>query len=521
MNPEDLSVKAERSQDSAEQLSPVWEDSASATQFKSGMEAERHDGLSNGNRLPDQNFSAGVDAYYHHPPLQQHGSQETTQYHTAPQMHTDSAYSPQSSFEAPSEQASYVAPPQPPPTARKQSQRQRSGNLSMLRVPPKIADKYVNLLVVGESGLGKTTFIRNCFADLLNEDFELLDASWGSMTEFKDSPSVFCTHLPAIEVPEALIRLRYSVQDVPGYGDDMAYENSDSYVSEILALVRQQNIHQCNETQGILLEELEFKHMYDACIYFVSPHQLKPRDLKFMASISKVVPVIPVIAKADCMTIEERQSFRNHINASLEKPSYSSAEGASEAIEVFKFPEEVMEAAEAAGNPLPFAVVGSRDTDDVEGDDMPLRHYPWGTCLPLRKEHSDAVFFRKTVLEYGFHALREEKKARYIAFRDSLLQADKQQEQSQQQKQEKLQQQQQQMQARQAEEDAYYAQQQTELASSGRKNSSKSSSVSQQSSIPDYSQGLVPPTPSKKPYEEYNSKKNTNFFGLKKKDLSY
>ncbi len=186
MNPEDLSVKAERSQDSAEQLSPVWEDSASATQFKSGrfrtdnsssavctllgtcrsshaaaciaftdcktlirshkliilmmlllgMEAERHNGLSNGNRLPDQNFSAGVDAYYHHPPLQQHGSQETTQYHTAPQMHTDSAYSPQSSFEAPSEQASYVAPPQPPPTARKQSQRQRSGNLSMLRVSP-------------------------------------------------------------------------------------------------------------------------------------------------------------------------------------------------------------------------------------------------------------------------------------------------------------------------------------------------------------------------------------------------
>lgn len=86
-----------------------------------------------------------------------------------------------------------------------------------LQVPPKIAEKYVNLLVVGESGLGKTTFIRNCFSDLLHEDFELSDASWGSMTEFKDSPSVFCTHLPAIEVPEALIRLRYSVQDVPGY----------------------------------------------------------------------------------------------------------------------------------------------------------------------------------------------------------------------------------------------------------------------------------------------------------------
>lgn len=94
---------------------------------------------------------------------------------------------------------------------------QTSLTKACLQVPPKIAEKYVNLLVVGESGLGKTTFIRNCFSDLLHEDFELSDASWGSMTEFKDSPSVFCTHLPAIEVPEALIRLRYSVQDVPGY----------------------------------------------------------------------------------------------------------------------------------------------------------------------------------------------------------------------------------------------------------------------------------------------------------------
>ena len=65
-----------------------------------------------------------------------------------------------------------------------------------------------------------------------------------------------------------------------------------------------------------------------------------------------------------------------------------------EAIDIFKFPEEVLGTAEAAGLPLPFAVVGSREEEEVEGDIVPLRHYPWGTCLPSRKEHSDAVFFR-------------------------------------------------------------------------------------------------------------------------------
>lgn len=70
------------------------------------------------------------------------------------------------------------------------------------------------------------------------------------------------------------------------YGDDLLYENSDSYIAEVLELIGKQNVRQCLETQGILLDELEFKHMFDCCLYFISPHQLKPVDLKFMAAIS-------------------------------------------------------------------------------------------------------------------------------------------------------------------------------------------------------------------------------------------
>ena len=121
------------------------------------------------------------------------------------------------------------------------------------------------------------------------------------------------------------------------------------------------------------------------------------------------------------------------------------------------------------------------------------------------------------MLEYGFHALREEKKARYIAFRDSLLQSEKAQEQSQQQKQQQSQQAQQAQQAQQTQEEAYYAQQQHELSSqAGRKGGS--GKISPPSSTSDYSSSMLPPTPAKKPYDEYNSKKNTNFFGLKKKN---
>lgn len=122
------------------------------------------------------------------------------------------------------------------------------------------------------------------------------------------------------------------------------------------------------------------------------------------------------------------------------------------------------------------------------------------------------------MLEYGFHALREEKKARYIAFRDSLQ--EQAQEQSQQQKQQQSQQEKQAQQAQQAQEEAYYAQQQQDLSTQAGRKGGSSGRVSPPSSNSDYSSTMLPPTPGRKPYDEAynNSKKNTNFFGLKKKN---
>ena len=63
-------------------------------------------------------------------------------------------------------------------------------------------------------------------------------------------------------------------------------------------------------------------------------------------------------------------------------------------IEIFKFPDEVMVAAEALGLAPPFAIMASNTMEMVEDQLCPVRHYSWGTCMPLMKEHSDAYFFR-------------------------------------------------------------------------------------------------------------------------------
>ena len=51
------------------------------------------------------------------------------------------------------------------------------------------------------------------------------------------------------------------------------------------------------------------------CLYFISPygHGLKPMDLEFMKELSTKVNVIPVIDKADCLSIKEVKNMKARI----------------------------------------------------------------------------------------------------------------------------------------------------------------------------------------------------------------
>lgn len=48
------------------------------------------------------------------------------------------------------------------------------------------------------------------------------------------------------------------------------------------------------------------------CLYFINPtgHALRPIDVIVMKKLSEVVNVVPVIAKSDSLTIEERDNFK-------------------------------------------------------------------------------------------------------------------------------------------------------------------------------------------------------------------
>lgn len=51
------------------------------------------------------------------------------------------------------------------------------------------------------------------------------------------------------------------------------------------------------------------------CLYFIAPtgHSLKAIDIIVMKKLSEVVNVVPIIAKSDSFTLEERELFKQRV----------------------------------------------------------------------------------------------------------------------------------------------------------------------------------------------------------------
>ena len=55
----------------------------------------------------------------------------------------------------------------------------------------------------------------------------------------------------------------------------------------------------------------------DVAVYFIAPHRLKQMDCQFMAELSKVIPVLPVLAKARAASALLTQSLPWHLHTGM------------------------------------------------------------------------------------------------------------------------------------------------------------------------------------------------------------
>lgn len=244
------------------------------------------------------------------------------------------------------------------------------------------------LMVVGESGLGKSTLVNSLFLTDLYPERIIPDAVEKQKQTVKLEAST-------VEIEERGVKLRLTVVDTPGFGD--AIDNSDSF-SAILEYIDEQYERFLRDESGLNRRNIVDNRIH-CCFYFISPfgHGLKPLDVEFMKKLHSKVNIVPVIAKADCLTKKEILRLKCRILAEIEEHGikiYPLPDCDSDEDEDYK--EQVKQLKEA----VPFAVCGANTLLEVKGKKVRGRLYPWGVVEVENPEHCDFIKLRTMLITH-------------------------------------------------------------------------------------------------------------------------
>ncbi|KAI5955679.1 CDC12 [Candida jiufengensis] len=238
------------------------------------------------------------------------------------------------------------------------------------------------IMVCGESGLGKTTFINTLFHT--------------SLKTHKNSNQNNPHQTTTIEVTKAILeeknfKLNLNVIDTPGFGNNV--DNTDSYqpIIEFLDERYSNYLDQINQPIRQDVKDLRV----NACLYFIRPsgHSLKPLDIEIMKKLSTRVNLIPVIAKADTLSRNEMDIFKTRIREIIEAQDIS----------IYTPPLELDDPASAEHakqliESMPFAIIGSEEEIEINGKFVRARKYPWGIVEVENDNHCDFKKLRSLLL---------------------------------------------------------------------------------------------------------------------------
>ncbi|KAG8192484.1 hypothetical protein JTE90_018010 [Oedothorax gibbosus] len=248
------------------------------------------------------------------------------------------------------------------------------------------------LMVVGEAGLGKSTLINSMFlTDIYSSEHP------GPSHRIKKTLQV---ETSKVLLKESGVNLLLTVVDTPGFGD--AVDNSHCWqpISEYIENKYEEYLNAESRVHRTTLPDGRVQ----CCLYFIAPsgHGLKPLDVEFMKRLHDRVNIIPIIAKADTMTPEECHFFKKQILAEI----------AQNQIKIYEFPdcdedEEDNRQQKIMKDRVPFAVVGSNTTIDVNGKQVRGRRYPWGVAEVENMEHCDFLALRNMLLRTHMQDLKD------------------------------------------------------------------------------------------------------------------
>ncbi|KAG0021024.1 cell division control protein [Entomortierella chlamydospora] len=268
-------------------------------------------------------------------------------------------------------------------------------------------------MVVGESGLGKTTFMNTLFNADLKE--EIPTKKLHSTQTVQIQPSYY-------ELIEDGVLLNLCIVDTPGFGDEL---NRERNLTPIIEYIDQQYAEYMKaERQPGFRKSIPDTRVH-AVLYFLAPtgHGLKELDVKALRTLSQKVNVIPVIAKADTMTAEEKIAFKSLLLRDFEE--YRIDTFPSSHLDEVDGAEELL-VGHTNGNMSHSQLLEAKALQSLEAEECvpalivgaSLKGSPTGSFQDLNingnfisivenAEHSDFIYLRELLLETCLHDLVE------------------------------------------------------------------------------------------------------------------
>ncbi|XP_034749955.1 neuronal-specific septin-3 isoform X2 [Etheostoma cragini] len=251
-----------------------------------------------------------------------------------------------------------------------------------------------NIMVVGQSGLGKSTLVNTLFKSKVSRK------SCTPNYEEKISKTVKL-HSVSHVIEEKGVKMKLTVIDTPGFGDQI---NNENCWEPIVKHINEQYEKYLREELHINRKRRIPDSRVHCCIYFLpaTGHRLRPIDVEFMKRLGKIVSIVPVIAKADTLTIEERQEFKERIRQDLA----ANGIGVYPQKEYDDDPEERM-LNNRIRESIPFAVVGTDKEHQVNGNKVLGRKTKWGIIEVENVAHCEFANLRDLLIRSHLQDLKD------------------------------------------------------------------------------------------------------------------
>ncbi|XP_035253206.1 neuronal-specific septin-3 isoform X2 [Anguilla anguilla] len=251
-----------------------------------------------------------------------------------------------------------------------------------------------NIMVVGQSGLGKSTLVNTLFKSKVSRK------SCTPNYEDKISKTVNLQSVSHV-IEERGVKMKLTVIDTPGFGDQI---NNENCWEPIVEYINEQYEKYLKEELNVNRKRRIPDTRVHCCVYFLpaTGHWLRPLDVEFMRRLGLIVSIVPVIAKADALTIEERLEFKQRIRKDLQAngirvyPQTEYDEDGDDRIMNDKIREKI-----------PFAVVGTDKEHQVNGNKVLGRKTKWGIIEVENVAHCEFANLRDLLIRSHLQDLKD------------------------------------------------------------------------------------------------------------------